>query len=226
MSPIALGVRGVGAGPATKGSPYLYIDGSNDNINFGSNAAIDDLLLADCTIECWAYSDLQNIRRLLSKYATTPEGWEILDNNGDMQFVAAFDTTPISLVSSIAFTVDEWFHIAVTFDSATKTATIWIDGQSGGADTGVGNYVSDNTRSLNTSYGGSLNRWKGGLGWVRISDNQRYTGAFTPPPRSAPPAIDGNTIEQWNVDEGVGSSLVGEVIPLTATITGATWMRG
>ena len=226
MAPIGLGVRGLGVGPPGGGTPYLYLDGSNDNVNFGSNAAIDDLPLADFTVECWAYNALANVRRLLSKYTTAPLGWEILDNSGSMQFVAAFDAGSITLTSSIATTIDEWFHLAVTFDSATKTATIWFNGQSGGSAAGSGNYILDNARSLNTSYAGSLQLWRGGLGWVRISDNKRYSAPFTPLSRSSPPAIDGNTIEQWNVDEGVGTTLGGNVVPINASITGATWMEG
>jgi len=208
-----------------EGTPYLLLDGINDNVAFGSDAAIDDLFLADCTVESWFYSSLSDIDFLLSKFTTAPLGWNIKENVGYLRVRIAHDVTEINYNAAIPYTVDVWQHVAITWDIASKTVTTWIDGQDAGSATAAGNYVSDAAHSLNTAYGGTLNRWTGGLGWVRISDNQRYSAPFTPPPRNAPPAIDANTIEQWNVDEGSGSVLVGEVVPITATITGATWME-
>jgi hypothetical protein len=211
-----------------QGSPFLYLDGVNDNIGFGSDASIDDLPAGDCTVELWMTAASSAVLRTLSKYNTAPRGWELRVHVGNMRVMIAFDTTAIGFNSSIAHSLSTWFHAAFTYDAATKTATVWINGQNGGSGVGVGSYVSDAPDNLNTAYGGVLNRHHGNIGWVRLSNVKRYTGAFTPPARDAPPAVDGNTVEQWNMDEGEGTTAAAQVTSPTndATITGATWMEG
>jgi len=210
-----------------KTAPYLFFDGSNDGLSFGSDASLDDIFGADCTIEAWFRKPTQGIHYFLTKGVVTV-GWAIQNAGGaTMRAIVSF-AGGTKYVSAPAFTVNAWHHLAVVYDASSQQITAYMDGQAGTPQTGSGAYVSDASRALCMNYECVLQRWYGDMGWTRLSSVKRYSGAFAPPSRVAPPAIDGDTIEQWNIDEGSGTTAAAQVSSPTndGTISGATWMEG
>jgi hypothetical protein len=215
--------------------PYLYFDGTNDYVGCGSDASLDDLPDGhDMTVEAWVRLD-ENTGSMVvaSKSNHTAMGWWLISSGGNLTFRINL-TTNHFLVSAPLPADGRWHFARAYWDNTAHNGRISLDGVWLDSDAGVGNYVSDAAISLLLGKRGVgwYDFWKGGLGWIRISDTDRGGGAtgtdFDPPPRATPPAIDANTIEQWNIDEGAGSTAAAQVnSPANdGTISGATWMKG
>jgi hypothetical protein len=201
----------------------VTFNGSSTSLNVGSGATLDDLLLADCTIEVYVKIISGDWQPIFWKSSDgESDGWQLtIDPSNKVFFKANFATTDLIVNwGSGVITDSVWHHIAVVFDVATKSALIYIDGKVGSAGTaGVDAYQSDAAEAL--TFG--ANSISGDLGWVRLSDNKRYTANFKAP--RTMPGADGNTIEQWAMDDGTGGTAVATVTSPgnDGTITDGTW---
>lgn len=115
----------------------LDFDGSDDLINCGSDASLDDM--GTFTLEALAYPDTfggGSAARILSKMNSShSDGWDfyIHDNNDNLNFVQRMSgdsgiwTSPSSSVST-----GSWQHLAATYDdsSVSNDAILYIDGAS------------------------------------------------------------------------------------------------
>jgi hypothetical protein len=164
-------------------------------------------------------------------------GWyiRIQDNQGIVANVDCATTDATSTLTTSEFSADgKWHHIVMFFnDAGDRKVYLAVDGN--WADsyslqrTGVDAINSDAGHDM---YIGNIlsgaKTFDGAIGWVRISDNDRYNaggGDFTPP--RAKPASDGNTVVLYHFDEGSGTTLDNEegTPAYDAILSNGTWEK-
>lgn len=212
---------------ATSGQYYAEFNGTTSEIDCGSDASLDDLHAADFTVEGWFYFDGQTdaADSLVMKGSGLNDGWSLFRLSSGTVLYARVNLADGDAQRTTAAGADQtWKHIAMTYDDAAKSNELFIDGVSQGTGSKTGAAVSDAAGSFmigRTTSGGSF---QGRIAWVRVSDTIRYTTTFTPAAKNAPPAIDANTVEQWNLNEGAGSSAAAQVNSSNnGALTDVTW---
>lgn len=185
-------------------------------INVASNANITDLHTASFTVEAWVYADdigHLNAGTIFAKGNWKSSGWMLSYNSSasNFTFLVEHSLTDGQIIGT--FTPDSsWHHVAATFQKSNNQPSMYIDGVLTGTRTyAVGTPSSDTGVAMRIGAPGNstANRlWDGGVGgWFRLSDSIRYSSNFTPDPYCAPPAVDGNTLIQFNFTDGSGSNV-------------------
>jgi len=206
--------------------PYsLEFDGAATVVNCGSAADIDDVPDGGAiTVEAWVRLGASGDHTVLSKQPSGA-GWALyFSAAGFLIFRAEYDTTDAFVSVGNDWADGRYHHVVGTYDEGgDRLARLWIDGLlvRTAAAASAGNYVSDAAASLyigRNAYGAS-GFYDGGIAWARISDSIRYTGTFVPPDRLNPPAVDGNTLRQFNFRDGAGATLTDATGTANGTIT-------
>lgn len=208
---------------------YLVFNGSSSKVVCGSDTSLDDLHAAALTVEAWVRPDTADSwKGFVGKGLWSSVGWMMWVSAGSVG-ARVWASTATYSTSGAVLSVGEWAHVAMTYDNGgDRKHRLYVNGvlvsTSGAA---VGSIVSDAAQSLQIGKNDS-NAFNGAIGWVRISDTVRYTTNFTPDARLAPPVVDGNTVEQWNMDEGTGTTVAAQVSSPTndGAITDGTWVAG
>lgn len=214
------------------GERYLRFDGLTSSVDCGSDASLDNLPAGDFTVEAWVRApamSAQNDPGIVSK----SNSWKLgrrFDDGTSFTFYVYGDDDTMGIRSGVDTLVpDTWHHVAATWESSTKTGAIYVDGIYSIAiinsnPASMSNLNDDSSNPLFIGRSPSSREWDGDIAWVRISDNIRYTSDFTPPAKDAPPATDANTVEQWNLNDGSGTTAVAEVSASNnGTITDGEW---
>lgn len=206
------------------GFPCLSFSGAADQVAVTDNASLQDLPTADLTIEAW----LKPVDTGLTVYILYKGSWyNALLSNDRYRGYFNHESSVAIANSTIDVPYNLWTHFAVDWNSAALRFNIFFNGTANQTSAAaVGSYVSDVGDNFLIPYVG--NPYHGLLGWVRLSSVRRYTANFTPPARYPPPAVDGDTVELWTVDQGAGSTLTASVnSPANdGAITGAAWTLG
>lgn len=190
---------------------FLSFGAQYEAVRCGSEAEIDDMPTAGpyFTVEAWVRPKDwggTNFGRIATKSALG-SGWGFYIDavNGLVAFVAGA-TNAISRSGTDDFSPDNrWHHVAMVYDPFVLRISLFIDGVEPSytlQQVGVAPYTADAGAVLvlgNDQVGNVY--WEGDIGWVRISDNQRYFGTFTPPDRCTVPDDDANTYGTWIYDE-------------------------
>ena len=212
-------------GAPVGGSPFLLLDGST-YATVAAHASLNNLPAANFTAECWLRCDDPTSYQSFLWKRADGDGWYFrFQNDGSLLGVIGGTgsnaiTTHATLVADSA-----WHHVALTFAGAgDKYARLFLDGallHTSPATLG-GDYVGDaaNALILGARHAGT-NGLTGAMAWARLSNSLRYSGAYTPPLRWPRPALDSNTVEQWNIDEGAGSTLASQVQPWAVRFNGS-----
>jgi len=177
----------------------------NDGINFGSGVNIDNLPSADCTIEFWARIPRSPASPgiLLSKSDLT-DGWDIRIATNAIRCNFRHAGGNARVDANIAFD-DRWHHYAFDWDQGTLTLRSLSDGIFDETDTAAGAYDVDAAHDCLVN--GPSYDLAFAIGWIRLSNNRRYTGtAFTPPDRHNPPANDANAHLLIDMTDGAGAT--------------------
>lgn len=129
------------------------------------------------SIECWVrFSDNTGLQFLLSKGNawSTLGGYDLWLENGVLKF-ALCDSNGIKMFTTVSWTpsIGAWYHVAATWNAATDTARIFIDGNEWAAKGFPGSKIVDHTarglslgqRAVATYYG-----LDGTIDEVRISN--------------------------------------------------------
>ena len=200
-------------------------------------AAIQDLHDDAMTLEAWIRSDgspESNSGYVLQKGTAGSDGWIIYVNNVGAVIVLVYAGVDGYTVSANGvLTNEQWHHIAAFYDDAgDRKVYIAIDG------TWLGSYTTQiaATNVISSDVGDDIyigNRsdgartFDGAIGWCRISNNDRYSHTTNFTPQSKPPSIDGNTIVQYNFDEGGGTALDNDegTAAYDATLSNGTWEK-
>lgn len=222
--------------PAAGGGQYaLSFNGSSSYVSCGSDSSLDDLISAAFTVEAWTYLDAALYGVFVSKSSGwAGNGWELINNwnqNSSYAFRAKTDAgveIDANTATSETGLLTSWVHLAATYDDdGDRIARLFVNGGTPYVDSSAatGTLVSDASSNLVMGRVGSTNYLDGMIAWVRISNNIRYTTTFTPPAKDAPPEIDANTVEQWNFNDGAGTTLTAEVNSANnGTITDGSWV--
>lgn len=212
---------------------HLSFDGVNDYVNCGSDASLADLAASgDFTVDAWFLSSSINTTKvLIRKSDGATGGWQIYQL-GSGKLGAYFWTSGGGLYFPTSAQMNDgiWHHVVLFHDASEQKIRLAIDGiWMSYSSVYPGTPSADAAYDLQFSIS-SAQSWEGKMAWVRISNNDRFGGAagtnFVPPAIDAPPATDANTIEQWNLNDGSGTTAAAEVSSPTndGTINGATWV--
>jgi len=225
---------------ANTGIMSMLFNGSTSEVACGSDASLDNIPSgAEFTCEFWVNwtGGEDDYPGFIAKLTGGDDGWFIYGRVSTDRIGASVNcatTKAAAHKESTGILNTGWHHIAVYYnDTGDRKPYIAIDGawvssyslQRAGIDA----YVSDAVYTLKIGRSRITRHVEAAIGWVRISDNDRYSHEvdFTPPARDAPPAVDGNTIEQWNADEGSGTTLTASVnSPVNdGTMTDVLWRK-
>jgi len=210
----------------------LSFSREGDLVDCGSDATVDNLPTGanGFTIEAWV--KLSRLVDIESNGRIGDKGWLFTysNPNGLVGQIPASTTTGVSQSGVMSLDDQEWHHIAMTYrNSGGRVIQLWLDGievnyatQTAVAGTVTGD-AGDDFLIGNQSAGTRV--FPGLIGWVRLSNTRRYTSDFTPPDRCAPPDVDANTVAQWNMQEGNGSTVDNAegTAGSDGAITGAIW---
>ena len=220
----------------------VAFNGSSTSINCGSEASVDNLADNAMTVECWARAnawgeDIVAGGTLVQKALAnaTANGWQIryrTNGYGGIHVVIPCATTTAEVMTgkTTIFIDKKWHHIAFTWDDASSLyPQVWFDGvkiTSSYTVSRVGAVIDDS--SCNVLIGNNSNgstTFDGAIGWVRISNNIRYTENFTPPARTSPPASDANTVRLFPMNEGAGTTITDlSTNAQNGTLANGTWL--
>lgn len=232
-----------GTGTATNISAVQYydsqwcidFDGSGDSISCGSDASIDDLPSGanGFTAEAWIRpksSGENSGGRVFDKSQWIVATAQITDNLSMSFQISAATTNATARAVNTPSLYSGWHHVAITYnDNTDRLIHVWIDGvevEYASQVAASGALSSDAASTLYIGNNSASTRcFDGCIAWCRLSDTVRYTGTFTPDELCSPPAIDGNTVAQWNMTEGSGATIDNAegTAASDGTITNAVW---
>lgn len=165
-----------------KDGTSIDFDGNNDRVTVSPDASINDLPTGTgMTAAAWVYVDgWVDQAAIIEKGNGSPRnnGWLLNDGNtlaGDLQFRASFTTTELYVLTNAPLlNLNEWTHVAVTWDGSTTAANvhIYVNGVESTYDTqinGAGPYDSDALENLVIGFSdGTWFSWPGRIDDVRL----------------------------------------------------------
>jgi hypothetical protein len=221
--------------PAAAAGPYAVVFGATTTLMIGSHATLDDIHDNAMTVEGWFYIDTSaaGVQKIFVEkvgLGAGTLGWGFGYNTSVVNVQVTCNTTTAVSTSNQTPHDSTWHHWAMTWDDAgTRLVRIFKDGTEVSYATqtaGVDAIKSDAAFNggIGTKYDASSS-FRGKIGWVRISNNLRYTGTLTPTARKAPPATDGNTIRLFKMDEGAGTTITdASANAQNGTLANGSWL--
>ncbi|MFA6081884.1 MAG: LamG domain-containing protein [Patescibacteria group bacterium] len=187
--------------PAVTLTSGLQFDGSNDYVVVPGNAG---LRMTTLTLEGWinTTSGASSYPLNYGAYGFQINKWS---SGGALSllFTNQYGVGE-ECISNRSVNDGNWHHIAGTIDQANKKYSIYIDGALSKACTMNANIKYSSTESLYFGTGSpTVGRFNGKLNEIRVSNNLRYTGNYTP---SNHFNTDANTIGLWHLDGVAGST--------------------
>jgi hypothetical protein len=207
----------------------VAFNGTNTNINAGSETSIDNLHANEMTAEGWFnLSIVTGARYFFEKIGGGGGvGWYLLWTGTNLTAVSYYDTPSTASVSYNPNNI--WEHFAITFSNITdKKIKIFKNGtliKTGNEASGL--IKSDASNNFNIgSLIGSVNAFSGNVGWIRLSNSIRYTTSFTPLSRFKYPLVDANTVRLFKLNEGTGATIIDySSNAQNATLSNGTWEK-
>lgn len=165
-------------------------------------------------------------RPLLSKYGGTGHEWALYVSKDGRAYFAVFTGDGVNVAHSAAGVIryNRWTHVAGCYDGTH--CKVFVDGVDVTQTSRIaGGTVSDTAQAVRI--GGFIGEegvgFVGRLGWARVSDVCRYPGNINGVDQA--PAVDGNTLAQWAMLEGSGSTVDNAegTAAYDGVISGGTW---
>jgi hypothetical protein len=220
----------------------LEFDGVDDYVNIPDSTSLD--ITDEITVEAWVNLDASHMPHsyFVGKDTTGQRSYGIGIDGGHYPgknfypfFVAFHSAGHTSVWGNSPLTIDQWYHIAGTYDSDTGIANIFINGElSGTASATPGTTIFAGTADLQIGARQYPGYWRsftdGTIDEVRISNIIRYSGNFVP--QTTEFATDANTAALFHLDESVGTTVYDETMngyngeSIGATWSGPTWTIG
>jgi hypothetical protein len=215
---------------------HLNFDGANDKIIVPQAASINNLPLADFTVDFSAAIPQNNTGYIIEKTSSFFEGWEIY-TYGNSSLGTYFTVTGDDYGAYVVAFFDlpangATHHYEMAWKQATQTIKVFIDGaevtyrSNGNGGDPISVYDDDSATNIligNHTEAG-LNPLDFNLSWLRISNIVRHTSNFTPPSLTTCPAADAHTVLRLALDEGSGTTATDTSgNNNNGTISGATW---
>lgn len=202
-------------GPTGPGQFALRLDGTYGG-TIGSDASIDNMPPGanGWTIDFWARFPSAQLNpasypRLLSKRPA----WYCPVNASGNNPGAALEYSGGAISAYVGSLDTDWHHFAMCYNEfGTRRIRHFRDGtyitQSSASS---GSYNDDAATICYLGHANDSTYLVVDLAYIRFSNTVRWTTTFTPPSRFLKPAADINTIEQWNFQDGTGSTVSAEV---------------
>lgn len=206
-------------------------------VTFAETLDIDNLHAGNFTIEGWwkITVDAGGLMAMLTKAPSNLiAGWALYYNDNFNKFnFNMFATGPGDIVAVLStdneIVANAWYHIAVTYEVATRAGRMWLNGIEDSAfnDTTASAFNDDSANDLLIggdglyAFGAPLD---GCYQWINITNTLKYTANFTPPAKNVKPSI---TDSLFNVPnrEGTGSVAYDIVEDTVGAISGgAAWV--
>lgn len=122
--------------------------------------------------------------------------------------------------ASPAYALNQWYHIAGTYDGSVLR--IFVNGTLAGSQAATGNVDQTTNPFYIGSADGAGDIFNGSIDEVRLSSTARYTAGFSRP--TAPWTPDAATRGLWHLDEGSGSTTADATGANNGTLTnGPAW---
>ncbi len=195
----------VGPNDCPDGNCALRFDGIDDWVQVANDT---DLAIngRPWTVEAWVwFDDFDTCAAIVRKGTASSPTYEywLHKNISPSDSGHWLSATGFSVLAFGAFDIGRWHHFAGTWQPATSTATVFVDGMSLGSTIAFGT-PTPNTNALligiDWDFGCEMD---GVIDEVRISDVVRYAGPFAP---DVVHALDANTVALWHFDEYVGGT--------------------
>lgn len=199
--------------PVSAGCAALELDPASPGQVTVPDAAALRLATGDFTVEAWVRAEGIGAGATMSivskRGAVSGDGWHFgiggLQTPGlkKLMFLGS-DLSSSDLVGDSQMDSFAWNHVAVTFDSGSGLATLWLNGFITGS---AGMPQPSATTTADLVVGAASNSgsevWKGQIDDVRISDVVRYASTFVPTTQLA---ADANTVAWWGFEEAGGTT--------------------
>ena len=155
----------------------LDFDGADDYVVVPDNPSLN--VTTAMTVEAWVnieYWDPDDFHNIVSHYDSAA-GWNLRINTGGRFKFETYDDGGYSALDSAQAPLDQWIHVAGTFDNGT--IRLWVDGVKVAETTGA--EVGQSTTNL--FFGMRVTEsfyFNGMIDEVRLSSVARYDANFTP----------------------------------------------
>lgn len=207
---------------------HLIFDGIDDRILVPASATLDNLPLADFTVDFAAAIPLTADGTIIGKQDGNYLGWEIGIYGGAFGVEITYDGFDIAVAGSYPVPDEDAHHFAAVFTLSPLALAVYIDGVAAAPnvyDDTPGSVYDDDSAYPLLMFQVTDGGYKSGtLNWLRISDSARYTDDFAAPSLTVAPAADADTVALYTLDEGTGS-VAGDTSgnDNDGAITGAAW---
>ncbi len=131
----------------------LDFDGTNDFVDCGSDASLDDM--GDFSVFMWIYWDTSNNGATFAQKANASCGWffeEDPSGSNALQFRVVRSSTPYTRFEALNVLSSGWNHIGAVFHDSTGNVELYVNGSEVTSyyrsETGAGTKVSDASASL------------------------------------------------------------------------------
>ncbi len=188
------------------GNCALRFDGGSDYVEVPDAPTLEGGGRA-LTVEAWVYYDsvtsncMTTVRKGTSASATYDYWLHKNYSPGDSLYWGSW--TGWTAQAFGAITAGSWYHYAGTYDPASGTAAIWINGAMLSSTTASGTPTANaDPLRIGIDWDLGCDTW-GVIDEVRISDTVRYTAPFTPETVFTP---DADTMALWHFDEYTGTT--------------------
>ena len=205
----------------------LKFDGQNDYVSFGDVPTG----LSALTVEGWfKLGDNERKNALIVKDdPASDRAWYLIVSEGTIYWLAKNSLgTSKEASSSWATPPHTWVYVAGVFDGSRLR--LFVDGVlAGSSGMMAAPLASPAALAVEAGRQGPASPldgyFDGHVAYLRISAVARYGGTFTPP--TAPHAVDGDVLAQWDFTEGSGTALDNAQgnAAYDGVISGAAWSR-
>ena len=220
-------------------------DGTDDEINVGSDAALDDIGDGKSfSVSAWINGDTggwsgSNQVVYVSKHNNSGgNGWGLYDQfNGKPTFIVNHSTTDAHARHSSVLSENRWYHLVGTFDHVSGIPRLFIDGaeanytgSNGQQITAVGSYTTDASHDLmigSSDKTSSTDDVDGQMDEVRIYNRVLSPAEIRQLYNWAP-----GPVGHWDFNENTGTSSVNDISgngytgTMNGTMTDADWVPG
>jgi CSLREA domain-containing protein len=172
--------------------PALVLNGPTSYAMASHTVYPDSSALVNFTLEAWIFPTASSASMIIM----TDDAYDLsfVNSGGSLGVRMVFYNQTNSTVSQTRFggvPLNQWTHVAVTYNAATKQSVMYLNG-AGGSPLAVSHTsfgVFGNNFGVG-AFGSSSSFFRGFIDDVRISKSVRYTSNFSPP---ASITADGNT---------------------------------
>jgi hypothetical protein len=177
----------------------LDFDGTNERVEIGNGI----LTGGSYTKEAWLYAEATDCRNFLSA-ANKHQFWVMNKLNGGHGY-------SYSLVQdNVNFPTYQWVHVALTYDAATSTLTMYKNGVQIAVNTSAPGYSDGGFFSI-SGHGHTGCNWKGQIDEVRLWDHARSITDLQSTKNTTLTGNESGLIAYYNFEDGGGSTILTDV---------------